>query len=450
MAFKLISSTKLELLVKELAENLYTGLESVLDSPLVVVQSKGMQRWVSLEIARHSGIAAGIEFLFLNGLFDEVIFSPCQKEHGLERELVSREQLKWLVYKILEENADKRVFSVLNGYIEADKYKQLQIADKIASLYDMYSLYRADWLLAWEQGETVEQDVDRKNEQWLAELWRLLKRAGRFNSFAELSEIAINWLNNDYTTGKEFPPAIHIFGVSSLPPRYLFLLDRLAGKTDVYFYYLEVCTEYWGLVRAEKDILRREGSNYEVGNALLGALGQRNRDFFNELIEYTGTKGVQEKTLPVKSDNTEDKTLLRWIQHDIRGMFEHAEKVVVAEADRSVVFHSCYGKMRQVEVLYQSLLNEFVEDGSLKPKDILVLTADIKEYVPYIKAVFGTVDYKSSEYIPFTISDRAVIDESSYGKLLLAFLNLFTGRFKVSEVLGGVYSAFSFRKMGYY
>jgi exodeoxyribonuclease V gamma subunit len=62
----LYTSNQLESLAEKLAKVLSNPLSSPLQSEIVVVQSMGMQRWVSMELARHHGICANFQFPFPN------------------------------------------------------------------------------------------------------------------------------------------------------------------------------------------------------------------------------------------------------------------------------------------------------------------------------------------------------------------------------------------------
>ena len=435
MAFKLISSETLDVLAGELSANLYSGVSSVLDMPKIIIQSAGMQRWLSLCIADKLGITAGVEFYFLNGFFQDVIVSSYASAQPEKFGSLSSEHLKWLIFSVLGEIHSEKTFSALHNYIQGDMLKQLQLAHKLAELYDKYTLYRADWLLSWEEYGAEGYNGEYKDGIWLAELWKIIKTKTKLSSVAELSAKCIDWLAS---TDSFYSPPVHLFGVSSMPPLYLQVLTEASRHMDVYLYYLEVSHEYWGLVRSEKELLRKAGSNYEEGNSLLATFGDRNKDFLNLLTNYAADSGFVEHENEVHGSHNDvtdcQLPLMSRLQAGVRFMTQPVKKSVVAIADTSVQFHSCCGRMRQVQALYQSLLDCFNTDDSLKPKDILVLTPVIKDFIPYIRAVFGSVSRDSNKYIPFTISDRAVIDDNKICRGLLGILRLFSGRFKVSEV----------------
>ena len=65
------------------------------------------------------------------------------------------------------------------------------------------------------------------------------------------------------------------------------------------------------------------------------------------------------------------------------------ERPLLAETDQSVQFHACHGPDRQVEVLREVLVGLLADDGSLEPRDIVVMCPDIENFAPLIAASFG-------------------------------------------------------------
>ncbi|MCX5906169.1 MAG: exodeoxyribonuclease V subunit gamma, partial [Deltaproteobacteria bacterium] len=63
---KLYTSNRLEILAAQLAEVLRIPLSSPLMSEIILVQSKGMERWISMELAARLGICANYRFPFPN------------------------------------------------------------------------------------------------------------------------------------------------------------------------------------------------------------------------------------------------------------------------------------------------------------------------------------------------------------------------------------------------
>ena len=67
------TSNHMEILARQLARIVRDPLPSPLVSEIIVVQSRGMERWVSMEIAKYNGICANCSFLFPNLFLQEII-----------------------------------------------------------------------------------------------------------------------------------------------------------------------------------------------------------------------------------------------------------------------------------------------------------------------------------------------------------------------------------------
>jgi len=82
------SSNNMEILAEQLARIVREPMPSPISSEIIVVQSRGMERWISMELAMHNGVCANCFFpfpnLFLQQIFkkfipdmpDESVFDP--------------------------------------------------------------------------------------------------------------------------------------------------------------------------------------------------------------------------------------------------------------------------------------------------------------------------------------------------------------------------------------
>ena len=132
------------------------------------------------------------------------------------------------------------------------------------------------------------------------------------------------------------------------------------------------------------------------------------------------------------------ETLLNCLQQDILFLREHGAgeggKKTIDPADPSIQIHSCHSPMREVEVLQDFLLSLFETQPGLLPKDVMVMTPDIKTYAPYIQAVFSVLP-DDSRWIPFSLADRGIRQESPVADVILGLLDLPESRFGVSRVM---------------
>jgi exodeoxyribonuclease V gamma subunit len=427
---RIFSSNRLELLAEKLAQLLREPLRSPLEPELVVVQSKGMERWISMELARSHGVCANMRFPFPNTFLEDVF-------HRLVRPLPDRspfepQVLSWRVMGLLPSLVESPAFTTLRGYLgdPPDALKLIQLSERIADTYDQYLLFRPEMILEWEQGS---------ESHWQARLWRELSRGREHLHRAALGRALLEALQTSHLEVGHFPERVSVFGISALPRFHLEVLAALSRVTRVNLFLMNPCREYWGDIVAHREARRaRAGTDsstdelhLETGNTLLASLGALGRDFFDLLTEYAGE---EEATFLDPGEGT----LLSALQSDILNLRDRGRagegRSAIAAADASIQIHSCHSPMREVEVLHDRLCRLFEEDPDLAAGDILIMTPDIGTYAPFIQAVFAAPG-KAAGMIPFTIADRSVREEGEIVTAFLAILDLWGSRFTSSEVL---------------
>ncbi len=430
---RLFSSNRLEALVEKLAEIFRKPLSSPLHKEIVVVQSKGMERWVSMELARRFGICANFWFPFPNALLDEM----CSRVLGEQPEPSPFDPsiLAWKILRVLPECIQQPAFELLRNYLHGDQLelKRFQLAQRIAYLFDQYLVFRPDMMLAWDHGE-------HHGDGWQPLLWRQLARDCSVPHRAGLHQTFIERLHQGNLDAARLPERITVFGISALPPFHLEVLAALADHIEVNLFLMNPCREYWADIRSEREMARivaraagtgalPEELHLETGNSLLAGMGALGRDFF-QLVH-----GVVEQNQDLFLEPGED-ALLSCLQADILHLVERTrtERRQISPGDRSIMVHSCHSPMREVEVLYDHLLVLFEEDRELNPRDVLVMTPDINAYAPYIHAVFAAPEEPRLR-ISYSIADRSIRREGHIGEALLAILDLPDSRFEASRIL---------------
>jgi exodeoxyribonuclease V gamma subunit len=159
-------SNALEALVDRLAAIVAKPVGPPSQAEPIVVQSRGMERWLSMELARRLGIWAHPQFPFPRNLVERILSEVLGEEPHAERPF-SRESLAWSIAAVLPTLTGTSPFSSLHDYLEGDEsgLRRLQLARRIADLFDQYAVYRPELVLGWEQGN---------DGGWQADLWRTL------------------------------------------------------------------------------------------------------------------------------------------------------------------------------------------------------------------------------------------------------------------------------------
>ena len=450
----------------------------------IVVPHPTIARWLSLELARGLGIAANVHFE-----------QPAEFAWSLMRAVVPnlpRDQpytparLRWRIHDLLPgpagrlgrtaprgglANGDsgasgsgegRRAWEgAVSDYLrDGDPRKRLEIADRLARVFDQCLLYRKDWILEWERGETP---------HWQARLWQSLtdmdgeegavhwvRALGRFTDEFQtkyrdrrgaslMDETRSSWpsepsshlragatpshardaarapATEDGRRPPGWPRRASLFAVPALSASYLDLLREAARAIDVHLFLLNPCREYWGDIHSRREIGHRAaGADPDTrylteGNELLAAWGRAGRDGFDALVEIPDAEWEEHFEEPTAGGR------LASVQRDILDLRLAGEAARGdapagdAPGDDSLQIHVCHSPVREAEVLHDRLLAVFDAHPDLEPADVLVLTPDLEVYGSAVEAVFA-----AAGRIPCNVARARAVES----RTLRAFLDL--------------------------
>ena len=431
-------SNRLETLAAELAAVTRSPLASPFANEIVIVQSRGVARWLALRLAELQGVCANIRFPFPNAYAWELYRSAYGEEP--EQSTFDPDVLGWRILGVLPELEALPEFAPVSGYVRGDVLRRYDLAVRLAALFDEYLVYRPDWIAGWERNDPG---------QWQGVLWRRLAHASRSRHRAALQAKLVLALAGDEPPCA-LPERISVFGALALAPALIELFTALGRRTEVHLFVQNPCREYWGDIAGEGDIARRklggkaEAAYLETGNSLLASMGKQGRDFIDLLGANAGV-GVRERDCYVGPGRG---SLLASIQSDVLDLTQcaaGAERSPIAADDCSLQIHSAHSAMREVEVLHDQLLALFSRWPDLQPSDVVVMTPDIEQYAPYIEAVFATAEPQ----IPFNISDRSAEQASTLAATLMRLLELHGSRYEAGRVLAPLDDAAVRRRYGF-
>jgi exodeoxyribonuclease V gamma subunit len=444
----LYTGNRLEILAGKLAELLNSAPLPPLEKEIILIQSRGMGRWLALQTADRLNIWANYECPFPNTFIRNIykLFMPEISDSSP----YDKEFITWHLMDIIPELLQTPHFKKVHHYLESDNgLKLYQLAHEVADLFDQYTLFRPDMVLGWE----ADRNTPPVEHQWQNILWSHLierlqenKKIFEFHRARLLSYFEEKILDPDFDTG-QLPGRISVFGISSLPPYHLRVLSALAHHIDLHIFIMNPCMEFWFDIIADRDIVKisREAASTEEllhlehGNNLLSSMGHLGRDF---LAMFQGLECTDQELFQDPGSGS----LLSCIQQDILylrgkpGSSHHSSvaKKKVKNSDTSITFQSCHSPMREVEILHDYLLALFdqsAESEPIEPKDILVMAPDINGYAPLIRAVFDAGN-SSANRLPYSISDQSIKKSSKYIDAFFEILSLSKSRFSSIAVFG--------------
>jgi len=406
----------------------------------IVTQTEGMNVWLKTKLAEQLDIAANIVFLTPNDLVTRVN----KIIGGANYETLPKESISWALFELLalEDFLNKYGTDPAVSYYKIendpeksfDDAKRYALAAQLSDLFDQYQMYRHEMIQDWTH-------MENDNPCFQEFLWRALKN--KLGDKLQDKTIARNNIiqcfdNKDilkWDLIKEEFIELHFFGLSIFTPFHFEIFEKLASIEDfnLNFYLLNPSPEeYWYEDKPEKTIskwaLKYPNKVTTEGNGLLTNWGKVIQDTFYLFFKNDeNINNYSSDLVPVSNQK-----LLGKLQSDILSNSIDKSKIFTDAdlSDRSLQIHSSYNKAREVEALYNRILNVFENDKSMTSKDIVV-TCDIDEYASYISAVFDTAPKK----FKYTIADSVYLQGDSSLKALESLLNINNSNFNAETIL---------------
>jgi len=434
MALHLITSNHLEELALLLSES-YSFKDDPLKAEWIIVQNKGMEKWLTMELASQRGIWGNCWYPFPND-FIQKIFSIYLKDNLLSDRYIEKDIFIWQLMNIIEAAIEEGSLKTLFTYISdenviLEKQKLFQLSSILSNLFDQYITYRPDIINSWDS-TSMEDLSSGLWDDWQGQIWKkIIELNGLDHPAAVLHKV--KKLIKQKGAIDSLPPFITVFGISSLPPFHQEVLLALSEVIDVKMYILNPCQQFWFdilnsseeryIIKQKKDKTVMKDLHLNNGNSLLSSWGTYGRNFISRLYEYDHVDESQ-------FFENKNKTLLATIQNNILNLDEENCEFNETEAVKSISFHSCYNAYRELEVLKDHILY-CMEHHDLKPSEVLIMAPQIDVYVPFIETIFSHGEYP----LPCNISDSKNYMRNPDIRGFLQLIQFMTGRFNQSEFI---------------
>ncbi|MCD6430946.1 MAG: exodeoxyribonuclease V subunit gamma [Deltaproteobacteria bacterium] len=449
--FFIHTSNHLEELARVLAGFLVEKKSAgILEPEVVVVPSRGLERWLKLYLARVNGISANLEFPFPQAFLEDAVFANLRRriDPGVANPF-TQEVMAWKLFFALEPGNGQGFgrSPELDSYlaVTGDELSRYHLALSLADLFDRYLLARPELIRAWERGENPLSQFT--TSRWQKELWLGLSRGQAKVHFAALHELSNQMIYPEFfpepapfslkELSTALPSRIFLFGFAALPFTYFDLFKGLSRLTEVHLFHSNPCAEYWGdqyRTGAEKRRFQMAPTPAEKrddlpAHPLLASWGRLGRAFFDLAASLEVDQYNEHFVIP------EGNSLLSSLQRQILFLEPPVEPKKLENEDYSLQVHRCHGLKREVEILYDNILSALERDPALEPDDILVMAPDISLYVSYIEALFANRrPFSGSRRLSFSVVSQKSSLKLPVIRALLDLLRLTRSRYRLSEV----------------
>jgi len=419
---KVYTGNRLDDLLLQMDQNITAGCINPLAKVPVCIQTPGMQRWIGINLARLTGISANLDFIFPGALMKRLAGVGA----GEKAPWAEKDDLVWRVMNALLSLPDENIYKNINNYLKDDTngIRSFRLARRVADIFDQYQIYRPDMVLGWLRPK-AENLPDEESDLWQPEIFR--KIFNKTNSCK--TSVFDKTIRRCKTCYEGTENTVHVFGISVLPKYFIDMLKAASKHIDICFYLLNPSMEYWGDSLTNKEKRWREKRQpdaefYEL-HELLDNLGVIGRDFFDYIYSSDDEMMTDERF-----EEIQPVSLLSSIQHEILHLSRSESK---PSNDGSIIINNCHNPLRELETLYDTLLNLFNNDKTLEASDILIMTPEIESYAPYIKSVFDN-PYGERERIPYSIADVSEKQVNKPAGIFLELLDTIRGDFTLSDV----------------
>ena len=403
----LYSAGSARTLAERLAEVLAVAPPDPFTPEWLAVPSDGMRRWLTLELARRlgasgpgagDGIAANIIRAYPGDLRSAVLAVDRPEDQPDPWRI---ERMVWPVLEAIGEADDGTLptgLAALEGQREgASLYAK---GRRIADLFDRYHLHRPHMVRQWAQNRLVDGTGRALDDHtvWQARLWqRIRARIDEPSPPERLPSVLQRLHAGEDAAGPPAPPGavrVHAPARRRLPRRgpgrgRVPGGPRLHAGADPFRPRAAAPRQPpapggYGPAAVE----RQHGlPGRSPAAAQLGAPSPRDRTATGRR-PGRGSARAPARTSGVRGGAS--NTLLGRLQHDLRANRAPEPTLADDPADDSVLFHSCFGATRQVEVLRDALLHLLARPGTnLSEDDIVVLCPALDRFAPLIEAAFG-------------------------------------------------------------
>ena len=435
-----------ELLAELLATQLRLEPPGPFESIEVVVNTWPTSRWLGEQLAIGlGGIAANIRFPFPGAQLRRLVATLLDEQPDAG-DPWRASSLVWPVLELLPQLVEQPQAAPLRQWLQqrGDAPGQLdlarwQLGRAIADAFDDYALYRPDQLALWWHGQDLQRD-------WQPLLLTLLRQRLGAEPFGLRVQRAIARLRHGDLPAGVLPPRLRLFGLSAMAPVQVQLLQALSAHLPVDLYLLTPCRDLWQRCtdrrRQLSDALALQqplGGDWLLAapglEARFGRLGAE----FQQLLEGTGESqlGVSQEhdlffAAAAVHGGEGPAPLLAQLQQQLAD----PDQSLVLErgrGDASLEFHPCPGRLRQVQIVRDRVLQLLAADPTLEPRDVLVMTPEVDALAPLLASVFADQD-ATGVFLPWRLTDRSQQSEADLSRTLLQLLQLAGERLTASAL----------------
>ena len=382
----------------------------------IVISGPALGQWVRRGLAARCGVASGLDLMQLRRFLERRIVGDGAIV------LLDKERFEAALVRVFEAESAAPELVAARRYIGATEStrgmakRRVQLAARLARLFEEYVLSRPEWLEAWSAGELIGLGGFEALEAaaWRAVRARLEKAlATKGRRVVTLAE----WTKDESLTVAAPTELVHVFAPATMAVGYHEALLKIARTADVRLYLQDDAADFAEGAPTAASLLRYARTQREY-LAMVGGGAVKTTDH--------GSKSV----LPPGS------THLDAVKQALRSGGLPATPGAFDVGDRTFRVVRAPSERREIEIAATAVWNAVAEERAgrrpLRFDEIAILIAggDVETYEAHIAAVF-----EEQNSLPFRLPSRGGRGRSLFVDAAEALLGLPRSRFGRGDVL---------------
>ena len=417
MSLTLYLSDSHEKLINKLLQVLKDSPQDPFIEQKIIIQRQGISSFLKNELVKKKGIICNLDLPFLNTFVHNTL-EECLEEPP-DFDFFQPSRMCWEIYSILKDIQED--YEDIKQYIQGGQktLKLFQLSEKVADVFDDYQIYRPNLLLKWK-------NCEEESDSWQAVVWRRLTEdrisiKKGFKNFI-FQNLECSWERN----------YICVYGIPTMAPIYLSFFKKLSQYIDVYFFHISPFKE------VSIPTLPNQDNKYQQPFLKNDIENNLNISFSNSLLEKLGSTNFEFTTLLFNiSDSTKTYFSSRMLNNTLKEVQQSIlsnNNTIDYTEDQSIQIHSTHSPHREVETLYNYILDIINKSSDITPGDISVIIPQIDEYIHHIEAIFERFR-NTKKFLPYNIADQPPAGFDRLKNTLLKILNIDQSRFKASYII---------------
>lgn len=350
---------------------------------------------IKINFSKILGIYSNIQFFS----FDKFIWNTFIQiiPNISKNNILYKENIVWLILLLIPTLISTKEFinfkKKFGSKIKNFNYL-FQISTQISNLYCNYQKYKPELLFLWEN-KKKNSTINNDHQIWQAKLWRTLSKyyknilGKELWHYGKIFYFYKKYKKNILFNNNLIPERIFLLDIQNIPLIYLNLLKKIEKYIEIHILMCNPSKYYWGNISKQINN-KKKNINF---NTLLFSWGDYCLNNINKLINLS-SRYIETF---VKNEN---QSLLDNIKNDILYLNENnfKYKKKINYLDKSIQINICEDLYTEIKLLYNNILYFLKKNQDYFLHDIIVLSPNLKLYIPYINTIFKNINIPINIY----------------------------------------------------